>query len=163
MLEARFRAVAATPEPRKTVEAALREVERTGKFVDDEPDGTERASPPSVAVRPLLQTILQEPGAQVSFFVRGGTALVQGQKGATAERSARAVREIVASSKAVARRLGLGQATGVHVSGDFGIVAIAPGENGSGAVWSKGPVSRTTEDRLRELSTLTPDRTEIEA
>lgn len=163
VLEARFRAVAATPEPRKSVEQALREVERTGRFVDDEPTVTDRVAPASVAVRPLLQTILQEPGAQVSFFVRGGTALVQGQKGATAERSARAVREIVASSKSVARKFGLGMATEVRLSGEFGLLAIAPGENGSGALWTKGELSRTAEERLHELSTLTPDRTEIES
>lgn len=163
VLEARFRAVAATPEPRKTVEQALREVERTGRFVDDEPAVTDRTGPSAVAVRPLLQTILQEQGTQVSFYVRGGTALVQGQKGATAERSARAVREIVAASKAVSRRYGLGQASAVRVTGEFGVLTIAPGETGSGAVWSKGPVSRVTEERLHELSTMTPDRTETEA
>jgi len=163
VLEARFRTITSNPDARKTVEAALRDVEKTGRFVDEEPEGTEKPAPSSGSVRPHLQKILQEHGAVASFFVRGGTALVQGQKGPTAERTARSVRELVAGSKTAARKLGLGQAGEVRIEGEFGTLLIAPGENGSGALWCKGEVTRRTEERLRELVSSAVERTENEA
>src|SRR6185436_44859 len=94
------------------------------------------------AVRPMLQSLVRESGVQAAFYVRGGTALVQGPKGATAERTARGVREIVQSCRSAARRLGLGQAQEARLEGSFGTLLVAPGELGSGALWCTGGVTR---------------------
>jgi tetratricopeptide (TPR) repeat protein len=150
-LEARFRTVMSLAESAKTLDQALREVEKTGRLADDEPD-TER---PGAAgnVRPMLQTLAKEPGVRAAFYMRGGTALVQGPKGATADRAARGVREVVVCCRTAARRLGLGQATEVRLEGDFGTLLVSPGELGSGALWCEGDqVTRRHEQGLRDLA-----------
>lgn len=161
-LEARFRTIATLAENSKSFEAALRDVEKTGRLADDEPE-TDRPAAASGSIRPLLQGLLQQEGVQAAFFVRGGTALVQGPKGATAERTARGVREIVTNCKSAARRLGLGSAIEVRLEGDFGTLLVAPGENGSGALWCHGNVTRLHETKLRDLTNSAGERTEIEA
>jgi len=92
----------------------------------------------SGSIRPLLQALACEPGVQAALYARGATALVQGPKGATAERTARSVREVVLKSRTAARRLGLGQVQEVQLEGEFGTLLIAPGELGAGAVWCAG-------------------------
>lgn len=148
-LEARFRTIVGLSENAKTVDQALREVEKSGRLADDEPEENRNASG---TVRPILQSLLAEDGVHAAFFVRGGTALVQGPKGATAERQARGVREIVSSCRTAARKLGLGQASEARIEGDFGTLLIAPSEAGSGAVWCTGEVTRRHEEGLRDLS-----------
>lgn len=149
-LEARFRTVVTLSENGPTVERALRNVERTGRLVDDQNNGGGSVS--SRSIRPMLQGILREQGVQAAFFVRGGTALVQGPRGATAERTARGVREIVAQCRTASRRLGLGQALEVRIEGSFGSLLLAPGEVGSGALWCQGPVNHRHEEALRNLA-----------
>jgi hypothetical protein len=150
-LEARFRTVMSLSATSKTFEQALREVERSGRFADDEPESDSGAA--SGNIRPMLQTLAREPGVRAAFYVRGATALVQGPKGATAERTARGVREVVQSCRTAARRLGLGQATEVRLEGDFGTLLVAPGELGSGALWCSGKeVTRRHEQALRDLA-----------
>lgn len=149
-LEARFRTVAALAVDGRSVEQALREVEKTGRFADEESEAERPGT--SGSVRPMLQVLAREPGVRAAFYVRGSTALVQGPKGATAERTARGVREIVSSCRAAARRLGLGQAHEVRVEGEFGTLLVAPGELGAGALWCASVVTRRHEDGLRELA-----------
>lgn len=149
-LEARFRTVLSLSENAKPLDQALREVEKSGRLADDEPE--ENRANASGTVRPILQAMLAEDGVQAAFFVRGGTALVQGPKGPTAERQARGVRELVSSCRSAARKLGLGQAIEVRIEGDFGTLIIAPNDAGSGAVWCTGEVSRRHEEGLRDLS-----------
>lgn len=160
-LEARFRTVLSLADGSKTFDQALRDVERSGRLVDDEPEA-ERANT-GASVRPMLQSLAREPGVQAAFYVRGGTALVQGPKGATAERTARGVREIVGSCRTAARRLGLGQAFEVRVEGSFGTLLVAPGELGSGALWCTGDITRQHEEALRDLAGLAAQAEEIEA
>jgi tetratricopeptide (TPR) repeat protein len=163
ILESRFRmAVAMIGEP-KTIEQALREVERTGRLADEPterppklpgaPGGesVDTVSAPALA-RPLLQAIARVPGVQAAFYLRGSTALVQGPKGPTAERTARTVREILHASRATARRLGLGQTSEVRLEGDFGTLLAIPGELGAGALWIAGEVNRRHEEGLRDLA-----------
>lgn len=161
-LEARFRTIVSLSENARSFEQALREVEKTGRLADDEPEA-ERPAASAGSIRPLLQALLQQEGVQAAFFVRGGTALVQGPKGATAERTARGVREIVANSKTAARKLGLGAALEVRLEGDFGTLLVAPGENGSGAIWCHGDVTRAHETKLRDLTNTAGERAETEA
>ncbi len=151
ILEARFRTLKALADSAPSIDQALREVERTGRLVDDSPidDGIEGQA---VAARPVLKDLAAQPGVRATIFVRGGTALVQGPKGATAERAARAVREIVQSSRSAARRLGLGHAHEVSVEGDFGSLLVAVGEIGSGALWSATAPDQNQGRVLSELA-----------
>ena len=149
-LEARFRTVATLAESSKSLDQALREVERTGRFVDDESE-TERGDT-ALSLRPMLQRIAERPGVQGAFYVRGGTALVQGPRGASAERYARGVREIVSTSRSAARRLGLGNPVEVQVEGDFGSLCIRPGSVGASALWVEGLPNARTEEALQMLT-----------
>ncbi|MBL8856888.1 MAG: hypothetical protein JNL28_00060 [Planctomycetes bacterium] len=160
-LEARYRTIDALSENSKTFEQALREVEKTGRLADEEPESARPTGSPA-SIRPLLQSMLQQESVQAAFFVRGATALVQGPKGATAERLARGVREIVMNSKTTSRKLGLGAAREVRVDGAFGTLLLAPGEYGSGAVWCDREPTRQHEQSLRDLAVASGDRTENE-
>lgn len=153
-LEARFRTVVTLAETGPTVERALREVERSGRLVDDARQTTSTQQVSARSIRPMLQNILREPGVQAAFYVRGGTALVQGPRGATAERTARGVREIVTQCRNASRRLGLGQAMEVRIEGDFGTLMVAPGDVGSGALWCAGTLTHRHDDALRDLAAI---------
>ena len=149
-LEARFRTVLTLSETSRSVDQALRDVEKSGRFADEESEADRGST--SGSVRPMLQLLARESGVQAAFYVRGATALVQGPKGATAERTARGVREIVGSCRTAARRLGLGQAHEVRIEGDFGTLLVAPGELGAAALWCVADVTRRHEEGLRELA-----------
>ena len=162
-LEARFRMAVAMFDGPKTIDQAFREVERSGRLADeprdrdpkapivDSAEGDQPMASPSRA-RPLLQQIARIPGIQAAFYLRGSTALVQGPKGPTAERTARTVREILNVSRSAARRLGLGHAGEVRIEGDHGTLLLLPGDLGSGALWISGEVNRRHEDAVKELS-----------
>jgi hypothetical protein len=149
-LEARFRTVVSLAEGAKGIDQALREVERTGRLIDDEPERKDDVE--SQSVRPMLQSLVKEPGVQAAFFARGATALVQGPKGATAERAARGVREVVSGCRASARKLGLGAAQSARIEGEFGTLVLVIGEQGSSALWCDGTTSQRHEERLRQLA-----------
>ncbi|MEM7517113.1 MAG: hypothetical protein AAF368_09355, partial [Planctomycetota bacterium] len=106
----------------------------------------------TVSVRPILQTLSEQPQIKAAFYVRGGTALVQGPRGAQADRSARAIREILQSTRSAARRLGLGQPHEVQLEGEFGHLHCVAGELGSSALWSKRPVTARQVEACRELA-----------
>lgn len=148
-LEARFRTVAGLADSGRNVEQALREVEKSGRFVDEENTDVNPAA--TGDVRPLLQDLAREPGVHGVFFVRGGTALVQGPKGPTADRMARGVCEVVSSCRTAARKLGLGQAVEVTLEGGFGTLHLRPEEMASAAVWCAGEAGEVHRDALREI------------
>jgi len=156
-LEARFRTVASLVASSKDLDACLREVERTGRFADENEEAANGAPQNAgLTVRPLLQSLTREKGVLASFYVRGQTALVQGPRGYTAERTARGVGEILSASRQAGRKLGLGQALEVRLEGTFGTLVMAPGEMGAGAVWMDGTqLSRKLEQGLRDLSSMT--------
>lgn len=135
-LELRFRNVLSSCHEAMTMDRALLEVERTGRFVDDAPEGAR--APASVNVRPALQRLGQEQGVEAVVFLRGGTALVQGPVGATADRTARSVREVAQRSRDAARRLALGRVLEVQMEGDFGSMRLIPGDHGVAAIWTRG-------------------------
>lgn len=159
-LEARFRTVLALAENGVGIERALREVELSGRLVDD--DSLMERQPAARSVRPLLQELSSEPDVRGAFYVRGGTALVQGLKGATAERTARTVRELVNASRSAARRLGLGQCFDVTLEGSFGVLLLNPGQVGAGAVWTKEMPSRKHQESLSELTGVAESNLEVE-
>lgn len=136
-LEARYRTYTALAEQGPTLEAALREVERNGTFPEEQaPARASGSSGASRPVRPQLQQLAAQPSVQVAVFERGATALVQGPAGATAERSARAVREVAQRSRAAARRLGLGSVVEIELEGATGSLLVLPHEAGVAAVQS---------------------------
>ena len=148
-LEAHFRSVLARGEGTESIPKALRHVERTGELVDDEaPTPTRNSS----AARPVLQELEAADHVHAAFYVRGGTALVQGPRGATAERCARSMREIVHATSSASRRLGLGKALEVQIEGDFGVLHAIPGELGSAALWSTRAAKKNERALLFELA-----------
>jgi tetratricopeptide (TPR) repeat protein len=150
-LEARFRTLNTMAERAPSFDAALREVERSGRLADEVGDRGGEVATSSTTIRPRLQALAAEDGVEAALFQRGATALVQGQKGATAERTARAVREVVAKSQTAARRLGLGHAQQIELEGSFGRLTVQPNEVGYAALWSAGPVSERHRTQLAEL------------
>jgi len=160
-LEARFRTVSSLAERGGRLDRALREVERTGRLADDQDESERR--PACGSVRPRLQSLAADAGVRAAFYVRGGTALVQGPRGATAERMARSVREMVVSSRAAARRLGLGQAVEFVLEGGFGNLHVATAEVGAGAAWTAGPPTHRQREALAALAGDSQLGTEVEA
>jgi hypothetical protein len=89
-LEDRYRALQPLVEDSPTVERALRDVEQSGHLVDEEAEGMGKAAIDSRSIRPRLKELKAMEGVHAAIYTRGATALVQGPKGATAERIARA-------------------------------------------------------------------------
>jgi tetratricopeptide (TPR) repeat protein len=145
-LEGRYRTLAARTDNAPTFERALYEVERSGNLVEAEAEDGRHVSTGSVQT--LLRELAAQPDVQAALYVRGSTALVQGPKGATAERTARAVQNILAGSRSAARRLGLGQLFQIQLEGGFGTLSIAPGEQDAGALLCSGPLGRAREEAL---------------
>lgn len=151
-LEARHRTLAALAPSSNELEAALREVERSGRFADEEQlQGADAGQP--AALRPLLVACVQPRNAVASACaLRGGTALVQGEKGASAERTARGVRDTVAAARSMARKLGLGTLRDAEFDHGSAILLCAAGEHGAAALRVAGPVREKQRELLRELS-----------
>lgn len=132
--EQRFRDASQRVHDSKSLRAGLAEVEATGRFADS-PDSA--AGQSNVAIRPLLKRLGGDADVKAVIFQRGGTALVQGLHGGTADRTARAVREVGIATRSGARRTGIGRSLEVTVEGGFGSLVIALGTTGTAACWSR--------------------------
>jgi tetratricopeptide (TPR) repeat protein len=148
-LEARFRTVLSHCDNAKSFDRTLNLVERTGQFIDDRIESDRNSK---VAVRPMLQKLSADQSVRAAVYLRGGTALVQGPHGATADRTARTVRDVVQASRSASRRLGLGRPVEVLLEGSFGSLLLSPGEGSTSAVWCDGAIQRQHEELLRDLS-----------
>lgn len=149
-LESRFRSVLANCVQTMPLVRALHEVEKSGKFVDDVPEDTEDAAPDDL--RALLKDLASDPAVRAAVYLRGGTGLVQGAQGPTAERTARAIREVLQASRSAARRMALGRPLRIEAEGSFGSLLVSPGDLGNVGVWTKGVVPHATRLRVAELS-----------
>jgi hypothetical protein len=157
-LEARFRTLMTLSDRAPSLEQALREVEKSGRLADEE-QVAESEAPESGGVRPVLQELVASPGVESAVYIRGATALVQGPKGATAERAARAVRDIVQRTRSATRRMGLGRPFEIWLEGSFGTLLVAPGERSAGALLcSERPTARH-EAALMKLAGIDPRET----
>ncbi len=150
LLEARFRRVLSNCAHSKPLPKALTEVERSGRFVDDEAEET--GSFDRESLRPTLKKLAARPEVHVAFFLRGNTALVQGAHGPTADRTARAVREVLQVSRSSARRMALGRAIEIRAEGSFGALVLKPGKLGTAAVWASQIPRGGVEDLMDELN-----------
>ncbi len=163
-LEGRYRTLESREEGSPTIERALIEVERTGRFADERSfEQPRKGSTPAGSVRPILRELAAEHDVHAAMYVRGATVLIQGPKGATAERTARSVRSVLESTRATARKLGLGQVEHLQVQGSFGVLSIAPGELDAGAIWSHGLLGQKREEILVGLAGLNADLGEVES
>ena len=151
-LEGRYRTLSSLAEGAPTLERALHAVEKSGRFADEGEVLVPRVSAGSVL--PLLRELCSQPDIRAALYVRGATALVQGAKGATAERTARTVQTILSVSRSAGRRLGLGQVFQIQLEGGFGTLSIAPGEQDAGAILCAGPLGRAREEALLALAGL---------
>ncbi|MCA9000773.1 MAG: hypothetical protein KDB61_02535 [Planctomycetes bacterium] len=132
--EQRFRDVSQRVHDSKSLGAGLSEAEATGHLVDS----ADTSSPQSnVSIRPLLKRLGADEDVRAVVFQKGGTALVQGLHGATADRTARSIREVGTATRAATRRIGLGRAMEVTIEGTFGSLSMALGTTGAAACWSK--------------------------
>ena len=161
-LEARFRTLESFAEGAPGVEEALRTVERTGRLADDK-STSPRPRGDGANVRSVLRDLAAEGGVRAALYLRGGTCLVQGPKGATAERTARAARQVLQGGRAAARKLGLGQVNEFVLEGEFGTLTLAPGEADAGCVWTAGPPTKLQVETITSLAGLDAVAHEVEA
>lgn len=154
LLEARFRRVLSNCAHSKPLSKALGEVEKSGRFVDDEPE--ESGNFDREALRPTLKRLAARTEVHVAFFLRGNTALVQGAHGPTADRTARAVREVLQASRSAARRMALGRAIEIRAEGAFGALVLKPGPLGTAAVWTSQIPKGEVEGLLEQLNGESP-------
>lgn len=160
-LETRFRVLDAKADKSPTLQHALVEVENSGRFADEGEEANRRSTGGSV--RPLLQSLAEEQDVEAALYLRGSTVLVQGLKGATADRFARAVRSVLTAGKTTGRKLGLGQIFAIRLEGDFGTLGVAPGELDAGALWTKAALRGEREEALMGLAGLNADMSEVDA
>lgn len=153
-LEGRFRKLQNMANDSPTLERALLEVEKTGRLADDRVENQQDTAQVVSNVRPILRELADADDVHAAMYVRGSTVLIQGPKGATADRTARAARSIISSGSATARRIGLGQIFQIQVEGDFGQLSIAPGELDAGVIWSSAALGLRREEVLLSLAGL---------
>lgn len=152
-LEAQYRALSEKGDNSPTFERALHRVEQTGRFADDSGTGNRpKIGPPVGDVRGQLRKLTAKPSVNGAIYLRGDTALVQGWKGASAERMARGLRAVMRSSRHAARRLGFGAIRKIELEGDFGAFSVLPGSIDAGGVWCEGRPGPEVEQMLGGLS-----------
>jgi len=155
-LEGRYRSLSTMAEDAPTFERALHQVELSGNLAEDHSGRPARVHN-GTSVRPMLRELATQSDVAAALYVRGSTAIVQGPRGATAERTARAVQAVLASTRSAGRRLGLGQVYQVQLEGIQGTLTIAPGEHDAGAVLCRGALGRPREEALMGLAGLNAD------
>lgn len=150
-LEARHRTLGALAVGAKGLEAALREVELGGRF-SDEVEEAASDDVGSTALPQLLARAAALPGARAVCVLRGATALLSGEKGASAERSARGLRDSLSASRAFARKLGLGALREVRLEHDDGATMCECGEVASVAMRLSGAPGAEHKSAILELA-----------
>ena len=149
LIEGRFRSVIANCASSRSISKALADVERTGRFLGDEIEvggGLDRDQ-----IRPGLVELAGRDDVHVAFFLRGNTALVQGAQGAAADRSARAVRDVVSVTRSASRKLLLGTPRELRCEGSDGSLFLKVGESGTAAVWAARTLTGRSSRLMDEL------------
>jgi hypothetical protein len=103
-------------------------------------------------VLPALHLLSPAPGCGAALFMRGSTALIQGPRGATAQRTARGMKSALKAARAVSRRLDLGPLRELEVEGDFGQLVGAVGERDVAVAWYRRTAQPAEREALRELA-----------
>jgi predicted regulator of Ras-like GTPase activity (Roadblock/LC7/MglB family) len=150
-LEARFRSLEAKAAGAPSVEQALRSVEQSGQLFEDvAADKRDQAAPP-VDVRGVLKDLAGQEGLRAALYLRGATALIEGPKAATAERTARVVRSMLHGARSSSRRLALGSLERLEIEGRFGRLMVVAGERDAAALWSTAATTAAQMDALVDL------------
>ncbi|MDA0947057.1 MAG: hypothetical protein O2799_00980 [Planctomycetota bacterium] len=153
-LEARYREALACVGGPASFSAALEAVTRGGVVTplsSSYSQEREVEAATLAGVRPRLKELLAGSQAAFASFHRGGTALVQGATGPTADRTARGVRDLVRAGRDGARRLGLGPVRGIRVLGAHGDLAVRSSSRTAAAAWGREPLGSR---ELTELEAL---------
>jgi tetratricopeptide (TPR) repeat protein len=148
-LEARHRSLEGPAQSAPDLRRALVRVEESGRLATDR---AESATLAGEDLRPALQQLASAPGCGAALFLRGATALVQGPRGATAQRTARGVKAALRAASAASRRLDLGPLRELEIEGDFGELVGVVGERDCAAGWFRRAVQPSERDVLRELA-----------
>jgi hypothetical protein len=148
-LEARHRALETPAEHAPDLRRALVRVEESGRLATDRAESSTLAGED---LRPRLQELAGAPGCGAALFLRGATALVQGPRGATAQRTARGVKAAMRAASAVSRRLDLGPLRELELDGDFGELVGVVGDRDCAAGWFRRTVQPSERELLRELA-----------
>lgn len=148
-LEMRYRALEGPAEGAPDPRRALGRVEETGRLATDR---TETGAVTSEDIRPALQRLAAAPGCGATLFLRGSTALVQGPRGATAQRTARGMKAALKAARTASRRLDLGPLRELEVDGDFGQLVGAVGERDAAMSWYRREAQPPEREVLRELA-----------
>jgi predicted regulator of Ras-like GTPase activity (Roadblock/LC7/MglB family) len=150
-LEARFRSLEAKAAGAPSVEQALRSVEQSGQLFEDvAAEKRDQAGPP-VDVRGVLKDLAGQDGLRAALYLRGATALIEGPKAATADRTARVVRSMLHGARSSARRLSLGSLERLEIEGRFGRLIVVAGERDAAALWSTSATTAAQTDALVDL------------
>lgn len=150
VVEGRLRSVTTNCATSRSLSKGLADVERVGRFLGDEASPEGRVD--RDAVRPGLQELAARADVNVAFYLSGSTALVQGAQGRAADRSARAVRDILSSTRSSSRKLLLGAPKEIRCEGSAGSLVIGSGSGGAAAVWGTRTLSATSGRLVRQLS-----------
>ena len=118
----------------------------------DAPQEAEVEETSLASVRPGLQALVACGEGLCASYHRGGTALVQGMTGATADRTARGVRDLTRAARTGVRRLGLGPLRGVRVIGEHGDLAIRSGGVAAAAAIGPGELPAAALESLETLA-----------
>ena len=155
-LEGRYRELSekAKAEGAPSLDGALRAVERTGELFEDFAESAEKrgsAGVRGIDVRRVLREMSEDEDIRAALYLRGATALIEGPKGATAERTARIVRTSLHASRTSSRKLGLGQLAELRLEGDFGHLSLVAGERDGAALWTEDTVASSRLSMLMDL------------
>ena len=149
-LEQEYRWLKSQPDDQMDVSRALAEAEARGLRPREVEAARVENAPRDL--REELRTLTQRQGVRAALYLRGSTALIQGPRGATAERCARAIKNTLQSARAASLRLGLGQLETVHVSGDFGTLEYLCGRGDAAALWSEQRINDRQRSELADLT-----------
>jgi tetratricopeptide (TPR) repeat protein len=150
-LESRYRSLSDKSQGAPSVDQALRTVEHTGELFEDVAGERREQTGPPIDVRSVLKDLVSQDGLRAALYLRGATALIEGPKGATAERTARVLRSMLHGARTSSRRLALGSLQQLEVEGRFGRLVMVAGERDAAALWSGAATTASQMDTLVDL------------
>lgn len=134
-LESAFRDARQQSAGAPPIQRALENFTRRGCMAEEAECAPLLASGGGSTVRSLLKTLARGEGVRVATYHRGGTALVQGLTGPSADRTARAVRDCARKTRELSARVGLGRFEALCVEGSGEMVLLSADKVGLASLW----------------------------